>query len=146
MLNKSRKSAVILSAAGVLSFTLVSAVLNLLLPYLLTGDVRTIVEHPERLSNPADLIALVLITLVALLALIASAAYWLYRYFGEAYYGGRGAARWAVFGALLALLIKLPDWLLPANLWLVKDLFWVISPFLAFFAARLLFPLRRKTD
>lgn len=146
MLNKSRKSAVILSAVGVLSFSAVSAVLNLLLPYLLTGDLQVIVEHPERLSNPADWLALALITLFALLALIASAAYWLYRYFGEAYYGPLGAARWALFGALLALLIKLPDWLLPANLWLIKDIFWVISPFLAFFAARALLPVQRKND
>lgn len=144
MLNKSRKSAVILAAIGVLSFTAVSALLNILLPYLLSGDLRVIVEHPERLRNPADLLALTLISLFALLALIASTAYWLYHYFGEAYYGLRGAARWALFGALLALLLKLPDWLLPESWQLVKYILWIFSAFIAFFVSRRLLPLKRQ--
>lgn len=146
MLNKSRQSAVILSAIAVLFFTAASAAMNILLPYLLSGDIRVIVEHPERLRNPGEVLALALITLVALLALIASVAYWLYRYFGQAYYGQRGAARWALFGVLLALLIKLPDWLLPENLWLLRGAFWLLSAFIAFFIARWLIPLAKTTD
>lgn len=146
MLNKSKQSAVLLSTAAVLSFTAASALVNLLLPYLLTGDVRAIVEQPERLTSREDVLALALITLITLLGLVAIGAYWLYRFFGQAYYGPRSALRWALFGALLALLIKLPDWLLKESLWLVKYAIWVLSPFIAFFVARWLVPLKRKND
>ena len=144
MLTKSKKSALLLSTLAVLSFTATSALVNILLPYWLTSDVRVVVENPERLSSPADVLALALITLIALLILIAAAAYWLYRFFGEAYYGRRGAARWALFGVLLALLIKLPDWLLSERLWLVKYAVYILSAFIAFFVARWLVPLKRK--
>jgi hypothetical protein len=143
MLKKSWKSAFLMSAAAVLAFAAVSAAANILLPYLLTGDVRVIVAHPERLSNPGDVLALALITLIALLVLVASGAYWLSRFFGPAYYGPRGLVRWALFGALLALLLKLPDWLLPEAWWLVKYALWIMSGFIAFFITRWLIP---KTD
>jgi hypothetical protein len=146
MLNKSKTGAVILSAVAVLSFTLTSAALNILLPYLLTGDLTVIVAQPERLSNPADVLALALITLIALLGLTALTAYWLYRFFGPAYYGRRGAARWALFGFLLALLIKLPDWLFSPSLWWVKYIVYTLSAFIAFFIARRLLPLKQKSD
>jgi hypothetical protein len=73
-------------------------------------------------------------------------AYWLYRFFSPAYYGPRGAARWALFGALLAVLLKLPDWLLPESWRLVKFVIWILSAFVAFFIARRLLPLKREDD
>jgi len=143
--NKSRKSALRLSAAAVLSFTVTSAVVNILLPYLLTGDAHTIIENPERLSQPSQVLALTGILSLFLLILIGLGAFWLYRFFGEAYYGPYGVARWAVFGALLALLLKLPDWLASEGLWLVvKYAIWILSPFIAFFLARWLIPLKRR--
>lgn len=146
-MNKSRKSALLLSAAVVFSFALTSAVLNILLPYLLTGDIHTIIEKPERLSQPGQALALVGILSLFLLILIGLGAFWLYRFFSEVYYGPRGAARWALFGALLALLLKLPDWLSSEGLWLVvKYTIWILSPFIAFFVARWLLPLKRKDD
>lgn len=141
MLVKSRKSAILLSAFGVISFAFTSAVLNILLPYLLTGDVHVIIAQPERLQQPGELLALVGILGFFLMLLIALAAFWLYRFFGEAYYGPRGAARWALFGALLALLLKLPDWLLPDSMSLVREILWILSAFIAFFIARWLVPL-----
>jgi hypothetical protein len=141
---KSWKGAFLMSAVAALSFTAASAVMNILLPYLLTGDVRVIIENPERLSNPGDVLTLALILLIAFLLLIALGAYWLYRFFGPAYYGPRGAARWALFGALLAVLLKLPDWLLPNDWLLVKYALWILSAFIAFFIARWLVPLKKN--
>ena len=145
-MNKSRKSAFLLSAVAVLSFTVISAVVNILLPYLLTGNLHTVIENPERLSQPVQVLALVGILSLFLLVLIGLGALWLYRFFGEAYFGPRGAARWAVFGMLLALLLKLPDWLSPEGSRLVKYAVWILSPFVAFFVARWLLPLKRKDD
>lgn len=144
MLLKSWKGAFLMSAVAALSFTAASAVMNILLPYLLTGDVRVIIENPERLSNPGDVLTLALILLIAFLFLIALGAYWLYRFFGPAYYGPRGAARWALFGALLAVLLKLPDWLLPNDWLLAKYAIWILSAFIAFFLARWLVPLKKN--
>lgn len=144
MLLKSWKGAFLMSAVAALSFTAASAVMNFLLPYLLTGDVRVIIENPERLSNPGDVLTLALILLIAFLFLIALGAYWLYRFFGPAYYGPRGAARWALFGALLAVLLKLPDWLLPNDWLLAKYAIWILSAFIAFFLARWLVPLKKN--
>ena len=143
-MNKTRKSALMLSAAAVLSFAATSAVLNILLPYLLTDDIRTVIEDPERLTQPGQLLALAGILSLFLLILIGLGAFWLYRFFGEAYYGPRSTTRWAMFGALLALFLKLPNWLLPDGLRLVKYAVWILSPFLAFFLARWLLPLERK--
>jgi hypothetical protein len=143
--SKSRKSAIQLSAAAVLSFAVTSAVVNILLPYLLTGDVQAIIERPDRLSQPGQVLALVGILNIFILILIGLGAFWLYRFFGEGYYGPHGAARWALFGALLALLLKLPDWLLPESLWLLRDAIWILSPFIAFFIARWLVPIKQRT-
>jgi hypothetical protein len=119
--------------------------MNLALPYLLTGDMRTIIADPARLSRLADVLALIAILLIALLALIAIGAYWLYRFFSPAYFGQRGLARWALFGALFALLIKLPDYLLPPTWWLLNDIILFLDVFLAFFIARWIFPLERQS-
>jgi hypothetical protein len=146
VLNKSVRGAVLLSAIGVLAFALTSAALNLLLPYLLTGDVHVVIAQPERLQQPSQLLALAGILGFFLFVLVALMAFWLYRFFGQAYYGPRGAIRWALFGVLLALLLKLPDWLVPEGLRLVRDILWIVSPFIAFFIARWLVPLKPKSD
>ncbi len=143
MLRKSLSSAILLSAVGVLAFTLTSALVNMLIPYWISGDFRAAIANPERLRNAGDVAALAALLLGAFLILVALGAYWLYRFFGEDYYGGRGAARWALFGALFALFIKGSAWL-PQGLSLLKNLLWVVSVFAAFFIARRLIPLRRS--
>ena len=145
-MTKSTKSALLLSAAAVFSFAATSAVLNILLPYLLTGDVHTIIGNPERLSQPGQGLVLTGMLSLFLPLLIGLGAFWLYRFFGEAYYGSRSAARWSVFGMLLALLLKLPNWLSADGLRLVKYAVWIASPFIAFFLARWLLPLKRMDD
>lgn len=143
MLNPNRRGAFFLSAAGVLSFTGVSAILNLLVPYLVSGDIHTVVAEPDRLGEPANLIALVVVFVAALAALIAIGAYWLHRFFGPAYFGPRGAVRWVLFGSIFALLVKIPDWILPDGWWLVKNILLFLSVFAAFFTARGLVPIKK---
>ena len=144
MLNKSKKNAVILSCTIVFSFALSSALVNLLLPYLLTGNLRVIIENPENLNTPADYLSLVVLLVVVLGGLIAIGAYWLYKFFGEAYYGNKGILRWALFGVLFALLIKTPDWFLGERLPIIKNLLEFLSLFAAFFLARWIVPIQRK--
>lgn len=143
MLSRTPRGALLLSAAGVLTFTAVSAILNLLIPFWLTGDIHAIVEDPGRLNDPGSLLALGIIFLAALAALIALGAYWLYRYFGPAYYGSRGAVRWALFGGIFAVLVKLPDWFLPQSWWLLNSILLFLSVFAAFFTARWLVPIQK---
>ncbi len=143
MTARSKTGALGMSLAAVLPFTLASALLNILLPYLSTGDIRTIVAHPENLDQPGEWLAFSLLLAILLFALAACAAYWMYKFFGEAYYGRRGAWRWALFGASLALFIKLPDWLLPGNSTVLRYAWFAICLFLAFFLARWLVPLRK---
>lgn len=144
MLNKSKKSALVLSCIAVLSFSITGALLYLLIPYLISGDVRVLVENPGALDSPGEIAALTAVIAALLLVLIGIGAFWLYRFFGERYYGGRGALRWALFGALFALLLKLPDWLLPQRLRLLGDLLRFLGLFAAFFLARWLVPIERR--
>lgn len=143
-MHKTLRRAILLSAVTVLAFALVSAILNLLIPYLLTGDIHAVVGSPERLSRPADLLTLAAILLVVLAAMIAIGAYWLRRFFGERYFDRLAPLRWALFGALFSLFIKIPDWVLPDAPWLLKNILQFVTVFLAFFAARTLVPLDRR--
>ena len=143
MLKKSVKSAFILSALTVASFSTVSAVLNILIPYLVSPDVHTIVARPEALTTPGDILALVSMVVALLLILTGVGAFWLYKFFGEKYYGTRGAIRWALFGATFALLLSLPNWLIPERWWLLRDIWRFGSVFVAFFLVRKLIPLKQ---
>jgi hypothetical protein len=143
MLKKSKTNALILSAFTCLAFALSSAVLNLLLPYLLSGDVHSIIEHPENLSTPAAMLTLFAILLFVLGLLIGSVAVYFYKFFGDAYYGLKGALRWVIFGILTALLIQLPIWLIP-QVAILKTITQVLGVLIAFFLARWIIPLERK--
>ncbi len=142
-LGKSKLSALVLSAIIAVVYAAVTAAVDILLPYLLTGDIHRIVEHPERLAGAGAILTLAAFILLLLALLIGIGAYALYRFFGEAYYGRRGALRWALFGAFLALLTSLPAIWLPARLSLLKNFWDFLSVFLAFFLARRLVPLIR---
>ncbi|MFM8322965.1 MAG: hypothetical protein ACKOC5_18805 [Chloroflexota bacterium] len=142
MLPRSRQSALWLSLAAVLAFSLTSAILNLLLPYLLTGDVHSLVERPEALQQPGGLLSLVLVLLVVEVVLALIGWLWIYRYFGERYYGQRGLVFWALFGLLLALLLKLPDYLPGGGPAALTGAWRAISAFPAFFLARRLAGIR----
>lgn len=141
-LSKSKSSAVILSMLAVLVIILTSAALNMLLPYLMTGDIHTVIARPENLSDPAYAGALVGVLLLVFLLMVGVGAYWLYKFFGEAYFGVRGAWRWMLFGLFFALLSQLAIWLFPDNA--VMDWVWpLVSAIVAFFLSRWLIPLRR---
>lgn len=143
MLKKSVKSAFILSGLTVASFNMVSAVLNILIPYLVSSDVHDIVARPEALNTPGDILALVGLVVTLLLILTGIGAFWLYKFFGDKYYGTRGAIRWALFGATLALLLSLPNWLIPERWWLLRYIWRFGSVFVAFFLIRKIMPLKR---
>jgi hypothetical protein len=143
MVKKSRGAALAMSGSAVLSFTIASAIINILIPYLLTGDIRSIVENPQQLTRTDQIISLIVLIGILLLVLIGMGAYWLQRYFGESYFGWRGAARWILFGTFLAILIKIPAWFLAKQGWLLGYIWLGLSPFLAFFLARWLLPLRK---
>jgi hypothetical protein len=141
VLARSKTGAFILSGITVLSFTATSAILNIFLPYLLTGETAAILANPLRPIQPLDILALVAILLAALVPLIAIGAFWLNRFFAEAYYGKRGAIRWALFGFLFALALWLVDWVVPEGWWLLKIPLEVASLLGAFFGARKIMPL-----
>jgi hypothetical protein len=141
-LSKSWSSAVIMSSITVLSFCLVSAIENMLLPYLLTGDLQKIIAKPEKLNDTASLLALALFLVVVMLILIGIGAFWLYRYFGEAYYGLRGAFRWVLFGIFFAVLLQVPAWLFP-KLPILKYIWQLLSLFVSFGLSRWFIPITR---
>lgn len=143
-LKKSKRSAIILSGIIVISFALTSAILNLVIPFLVTGDIHVLVANPESLSQSANLLGLVLFIVFVLAVLTGIGAFWLYRFFGERYYGVRSAIRWAIFGFIFALLIKAPDWVISQDLWLLKGLAQLCGLFAAFFLARWLIPMQRS--
>jgi hypothetical protein len=136
MLAKSKRSAFLLSLAAVLAFAAADAAINILLPGL-TG------QSPPQLSNDPGLaqqgailglLALITIAAVGLLSVIGMV--WLYRFFGERYYGRRGLAFWALFGALLAVCLELPALLMGERLPWIQDILQFVSAIPAFFAAR----------
>jgi hypothetical protein len=141
-LAKSKSSAVIISAMTVISFTITEGVLNILLPYWLTGDIHSIIANPDSLRQLGSVMGLIAFVGIILVLMIALGAYWLYRFFGPAYFGERGAFRWALFGSLFAIFLKLPDWLFPTELWLLIGLFQFIGLLAAFFLARRIIPIR----
>ena len=125
-----------MSAITVLSFSIVNATENILVPYLITGNLQAIVANPEELTQSANLIALIAILATLLIIMILIGSYWLYRFFGEKYYGVRGAIRWAVFGSLFAIFIMTPEWILPDQWRIVINLLKFLSVFVAFFISR----------
>ncbi len=143
MLKKSRTGAFILSAITVLSFSLVTGLINILIPYLTTGDMQTVIADPTRLSKIEDFLQLGAILLGLLLVLTAIGAYWLYKFFGDGYFGGRGALRWALFGAFFALFIAVPDRFLPDNWQILGMILKFLGVFAAFFLSRLIVPVIR---
>ncbi len=143
MLAKSKKSAAILSGIIVISFSVVNALENILIPYWVTGNIQTIVNRPEALQSPQDFFSLGIILAVLLLLMILIGSYWLYRFFGERYFGLRGAARWALFGIFFAIFMMLPEWLLPNGWRLLINLLKFSSVFVAFFVSRRIIPLKK---
>ena len=136
LLTKSKFSAVILSLIAVLTFSIMGVFLNLLASMLILNRANPAV-HPswqtlslENIFIPTGIIVVLLIILTVI------GAIWIYKYFGERYYGKRGALHWSFFGFILAVLVKLPTWILADRLWLLKYTWLAVSPFVAFFLAR----------
>jgi uncharacterized membrane-anchored protein len=136
MLTKSKRSALILGGITVLAFSLTSALVNIAIPYWVSGDIHTVVANPESLAIPGSLAALIVVVILLLLLLSGLAAYWIYRFFGDGYYGKRGALRWALFGLLLAMLLQIPIWIFPERIGFLKLPWQIASVFLAFFGSR----------
>ena len=145
-LAKSKQSALILSTVIVLSFTITTAVVDLLIPYLISGDIQTIVENPESLAQPGSILGLLAFLAIVILVLIAIGAYWLYRFFGERHYGRRSAVRWALFGISFALLVQALDLVFQGRLAILKGITQFLSIFGAYFLARWLIPLGKIDD
>jgi len=145
MLKKNKKSAFILSCITVFSFVLTNAVLNILLPYLFTGTVQAIIENPGNLSTSSEILSLVIVLVVIVAGLIGIGTYWLYKFFGEAYYGQKSMLRWALFGSFFALFLNTPDWLIGERLSLLKNFLQLLGFFAAFFLARWIIPVQRKS-
>lgn len=143
---KDKKNAFLLSALTVLSYSITGAILNIWLPFWISGDIHTVVAQPESLRQPINLIGLILLILFGLLLLIAIGAYWLDRFFGEKYFGQGSRTRWVLFGFLFALLIKIPDWIFPQSWWVLQAVFKFAGLFAAFFLARWIVPLARSSD
>jgi hypothetical protein len=143
MVKKSKKSAFILSCSIVFSFVLTSAFLNLLLPYLMTGKPTVIIQKPQDLSTPAEILSLVFLLIIIIGGLITIGTYWLYKFFGENYFGTRSLLRWIFFGILFAIFTKSPDWIFSENLATIKNLVRLAGVFAAFFLSRIAFPLEK---
>ena len=143
---KSKKSALILATIVVLSFSLTMAIFEILMPYWLNGSANSIVADPERLSQPGSLVGLSVFLIAILLILIFIGAFWLYRFFGERYYGRRGALRWALFGVMFALLMQGFDLIFGENLPVIKGVLQFLSVFGAFFLSRLLLPIGTQSQ
>jgi hypothetical protein len=146
MQRKSKQRALELSAVTVLSFSATGAILNILLPYWLSGDIRTVVANPESLAQPGSLLVLLLFLVIILGVMVALGAFWLYRFFGEAHFGERAPLRWALIGVLFAIFLKLPDWLLPAGWGILRGVLQLSGLLAAYFLARWLVPLRWNTN
>ena len=144
MLQKSKRSALVLSLITVASFSLMTAVMDIALPYWLTGDITTIVSQPELLSQPDQLAGLFIFITFMLALLVLVGWVWLYKFFSEEYFGRRGALHWALFGGLLGLFIALPGLLFGERWPLLQQILRYASPFPAFFLARYLTGIKRN--
>ncbi len=140
-LPKSKKSALILSTVIILSFTITTAIVDILIPYLVSGDISTIVENPEYLARPGSILGLLVFLAIIILVLIAIGAFWLYRFFGERHYGRRSAPRWALFGITFALLMQAMDLIFQGQMAILKGILQFLCIFAAYFLARLVIPL-----
>lgn len=140
-LEKSKRSALVLSAVTVLTFSVIDAILNLLIPYIQSRDIHTIVADPESMNNPGSVLGVIIFFLILLTALTAIGAFWLYRFFGENYFGERSLQRCALFGFLFALFLELPEWFIPSSWGIIRVLLQFLGLFAAFFLARRLIPL-----
>jgi hypothetical protein len=140
-LSKSKKSAFFLSGITVLSFSITSAILTILIPYWISGDIHAIIANPESLNDPTHLIALTFLLVLLLLILTGIGAFWLYRFFGETYFGKRGAVRWVLFGLTFACLLRGIDWVLNGKLWALEGILQILALFAAYFVTRMLMPL-----
>lgn len=137
---KTKKRAFWLAGCIVIGFTLTSALLNIVLPFLRSRDIHTIVANPEALREPGNLAALTGVLLLLEGSLIGMGAFWLYRFFGERYFDRLAAWRWILFAALFALWLQLPAWWLPDLAWWLVWLYRLGGVFATFFLARRLIP------
>lgn len=129
-LEKNKTSAVILSAITVLTFSVTDFALNILIPWIIQKESALVQENTENLMAAFLFVALMLLFLVAI------GAFWLYRFFGDRYYGPRGAAFWALFGTLFAIFLIVPEWGIQDQIRWIRIPLQLAGLFGAFFLAR----------
>lgn len=140
MTNKNKKTSWMLSAVIVLSFSLTNAILNIVIPPLLGGEKIFLGQEPAISS----LFVYTLLILGTILLLISLIAFWLYKYFGDAYFDRYAVRRWGTFGFLFAVFIQIPFWIIGNRFPIFQFLIGIISLLLAFFIARKIFPLNKN--
>lgn len=138
---KTKTRALWLATCAVTGLTLTGVMLNIVIPFALKRDLRVIVANPEALSEPANVAALILVTLALLGVLTGLGAFWLYRFFGAAYFDRLAPWRWALFGAIFAICLQIPNWLFPDLAWWLEWTVNLAGALAAFFLARRLIPL-----
>ena len=134
-MQKSKKNALLISALTLLSFTLSAAVIDFL-PGLVQGQ--------PLVSQDANLPAIAGLLVFLFLAGTGLFAFFLYSYFGEAYFGRRGVLRWALFGCIFGALIGLPALFNAPEIVCLPLLWGLVSMLPAFFAARWIIPKEHK--
>ena len=109
----------------------------------MTGKPTAIVQKPQNLSTPAEILTLVILLIIIVGGLITIGTYWLYKFFGEDYFSARSLLRWIFFGMLFAIFMKSSDYILNENLIIIKNLVRLASVFAAFFVSRIALPLEK---
>jgi len=140
-LSKNKINAIIISAITVISFVLTSALVNIFLPNLFNQDRRPLLGEYQAVRNDTQTAEFAALTSVLLLIMVAILAFWLYRFFGEGHFGKRGAVRWALFGVLFALLLKIPNLFFSNRAPFITSAWGILSVFVAYFLGRKLIPL-----
>ena len=145
-LNKNKKSAIVLSVIIVLSFSLTTAIVDILVPVLFSDSYEyVVVRNTDTAPEPENIFGIAILIFLILIVLITIGAFWLYRFFGESHYGQRSAFRWSLFGIIFALLLQVFDLIFQENLPIIQGILQFLSVFAAYFISRFIIPLELRT-
>jgi len=138
--NKNKQTSWLLSTVIVLSFTFTSAILNIIVTPLLGGENFFSGQNVDYKS----LLIFATIILIVILLLISLFAFWLYKFFSDAYFDEYAIKRWGIFGFLFALFLQISVWFLHNKFPVFQFLLGIVFLLLAFFIARKIYPLNKK--
>jgi len=144
-LEKNKKSAIVLSVIIVLSFSLTTAIIDIVVPVIISDSYEYgLLSNTDRGSALENILGITLLISIILIVLITIGALWLYRFFGERHYGQRSAFRWSLFGIFFALLLQAFDLIFQENLPVIKGILQFLSVFPAYFISRFIIPLEPR--